>query len=176
MFFIGWEMQYYKKAATMGNWWLAASSRQCVRSWITVLCRAFLQNIKPPRWLSAPYSPDLAPCNFWLFPRLKSPLKGKRFQTISEIQEDMMRQMVALGRTVWGLKVPTLMGMEASLFCVQCFLYLASSPINKCLHFSQCMAGYFLDRPSYNICTDINLINRQADRWMVTHTHKRDTL
>jgi len=22
-----------------------------------------------------PYSPDLAPCNFWLFPKLKSPLK-----------------------------------------------------------------------------------------------------
>jgi hypothetical protein len=25
-----------------------------------------------------PYSPDLAPCNFWLFPNLKSPLKGRR--------------------------------------------------------------------------------------------------
>jgi hypothetical protein len=23
-----------------------------------------------------PYSPDLNPCNFWLFPKLKSPLKG----------------------------------------------------------------------------------------------------
>jgi hypothetical protein len=26
-----------------------------------------------------PYSPDLAPCDFWLFPKLKSPLKGRRF-------------------------------------------------------------------------------------------------
>jgi hypothetical protein len=25
-----------------------------------------------------PYSPDLAPCEFWLFPKLKSPLKGRR--------------------------------------------------------------------------------------------------
>jgi hypothetical protein len=25
------------------------------------------------------YSPDLAPCDFWLFPKLKSPLKGMRF-------------------------------------------------------------------------------------------------
>jgi len=25
-----------------------------------------------------PYSPDLAPCDFWLFPKLKSPLKGGR--------------------------------------------------------------------------------------------------
>jgi hypothetical protein len=26
-----------------------------------------------------PYSPDLAPADFWLFPKLKSVLKGKRF-------------------------------------------------------------------------------------------------
>ena len=29
-------------------------------------------------------NPDLAPCDFWLFPKLEPPLKGKRFQTISE--------------------------------------------------------------------------------------------
>jgi len=27
--------------------------------------------------LSAPWSPDLAPCDFWLFPKLKSPLKWR---------------------------------------------------------------------------------------------------
>jgi hypothetical protein len=27
-----------------------------------------------------PYTPDLAPCDFFLFPRLKSTLKGKQFQ------------------------------------------------------------------------------------------------
>ncbi|GFW46777.1 histone-lysine N-methyltransferase SETMAR [Trichonephila clavipes] len=26
-----------------------------------------------------PYSPDLTPCDFWLFPQLKKPLRGKRF-------------------------------------------------------------------------------------------------
>jgi len=26
-----------------------------------------------------PYSPDLATCDFWLIPKLKSPLKGRRF-------------------------------------------------------------------------------------------------
>ena len=35
-----------------------------------------------------PYSPDLVPCDFWLFPKLKSPLKGKKFQTV-KIQENM---------------------------------------------------------------------------------------
>ena len=65
-----------------------------------------------------PYSPDLVSCNFWLFPKLKSPLKGKRFQTIDEIQEDMMRQLMGIRRTVWGSKVPTLKGTESSLSCV----------------------------------------------------------
>ncbi|GFV83780.1 mariner Mos1 transposase [Trichonephila clavipes] len=26
-----------------------------------------------------PYSPDKTPCDFWLFPQLKKPLRGKRF-------------------------------------------------------------------------------------------------
>jgi hypothetical protein len=33
-----------------------------------------------------PYSPDLAPCDFFLFPRLKSTLNGKQFQDVAEIQ------------------------------------------------------------------------------------------
>ena len=79
---------------------------------------------------SAPYSPDLMPCNFWLFLKLKSSLKGKRFQTIGEIQENTTGQLMAIGRTVWGPQVPTLKGTEASLTYVQCFLYLLSSSIN----------------------------------------------
>ena len=47
-----------------------------------------------------PYSPDLAPCDFWLFLKLKSPLKGERFQAVDEIQENMMGQLIAIGRTV----------------------------------------------------------------------------
>jgi len=29
----------------------------------------------------APYSPDMAPCDFWLFPKLKMLLKGTRFES-----------------------------------------------------------------------------------------------
>jgi histone-lysine N-methyltransferase SETMAR len=35
----------------------------------------------------APYSPDMAPCDFWLFPKWKRPLKGSRFDS----HEDIMR-------------------------------------------------------------------------------------
>ena len=75
-------------------------------------------------------TPNLAPWDFWLYPKLKSPLKGKRFQTINEIQKNMMGLLMAVGRTVWGPKVPTLKGTEASLSCVQCFLFLVSSSIS----------------------------------------------
>jgi hypothetical protein len=36
-----------------------------------------------------PYSPDLAPCNFALFPKLKMKLKGQRFETVSDIQREL---------------------------------------------------------------------------------------
>ena len=32
--------------------------------------------------------------NYWLFPKLKSLLKGKRFQTVNEIQKNMMGQQL----------------------------------------------------------------------------------
>jgi hypothetical protein len=35
-----------------------------------------------------PYPPDLAPCDFFLFPKMKLKLKGRRFDTIDEIQAE----------------------------------------------------------------------------------------
>ena len=34
-----------------------------------------------------PYSPDLAPCDFWLFPNLR----GCRYETIEEMKEAVMK-------------------------------------------------------------------------------------
>jgi hypothetical protein len=38
-----------------------------------------------------PYSPDLAPCDIFLFPKMKLKLKGRRFDTIEEIQSESPR-------------------------------------------------------------------------------------
>jgi hypothetical protein len=35
------------------------------------------------------YSPDLAPYDFWLFPKWKNALKGQRFSDILDIQRNM---------------------------------------------------------------------------------------
>jgi transposase len=40
-----------------------------------------------------PYSPDLATADFFLFPKLKTTLKGHRFQTTYKIQENATREM-----------------------------------------------------------------------------------
>ena len=34
-----------------------------------------------------PYSPDLAPCDFWIFPKLKEKLRVCRYETIEEMKE-----------------------------------------------------------------------------------------
>jgi hypothetical protein len=34
------------------------------------------------------YSPDLAPCDFALFAKLKTKLKGRPFETVSDIQRE----------------------------------------------------------------------------------------
>ena len=93
----------------------------------------------------APCSPDLVPCNFWLFLKLKSPLKGMRFQTVNEIQENTMRQLMAIGRRVWGPKVLTFRGTEVSLSYYNVFVSCIF--FNKCLYFSY----YILSgQPSYS--------------------------
>ena len=38
-----------------------------------------------------PYSPDLAPCDFWLFPKLKEKLRGCSYETIEEMKEAVMK-------------------------------------------------------------------------------------
>jgi len=43
-----------------------------------------------------PYSPDLAPCDFWLFPKLKRSLQGNCFETIEEIQRESLCALKAI--------------------------------------------------------------------------------
>ena len=42
-----------------------------------------------------PNSPDLSQCDFWLFPKLKRPLRGHRFDTIEEIQGETKKVLKA---------------------------------------------------------------------------------
>ena len=43
-----------------------------------------------------PYSPDLAPCDFFLFPKLKEVIKGTRFQDSEAIKTAVTRELRAI--------------------------------------------------------------------------------
>jgi hypothetical protein len=43
-----------------------------------------------------PYSPDLAPADFFLFPNLKITMKGTRFEAVSSIQQTVSRDLKAI--------------------------------------------------------------------------------
>ena len=52
----------------------------------SLLVRQFLLNKNITVCPHPPYSPDLAPCDFCLFPIVKMTMKGKRFESIQDIE------------------------------------------------------------------------------------------
>ncbi|UYV84067.1 hypothetical protein LAZ67_X001053 [Cordylochernes scorpioides] len=53
---------------------------------ISLLVRDFLAKNNTLMIPQPPYSPDLAPCDFFLFPKLKRPMKRRRYATLDEIK------------------------------------------------------------------------------------------
>ena len=121
-----WMTQKAVAMGKPGDWQLHQNN---VPTHASHLMQSFSEKHKIIQVTQSPYNPDFVPCDFWLSSKLKSPLKGKRFQITDETQENTIGQLIVI-RTVWGLKVPTLKGTEVSLSCVQCFLYLVSSSKN----------------------------------------------
>ena len=62
----------------------------------SLLIRSFLAKYQTSVLPHPPYSPDLAPEDFLLFPKLKTTLQGRRFQTTEEIQENAIRELRAI--------------------------------------------------------------------------------
>ena len=142
----------------MGNWWLAASS-QHIHSCITSGAE-FLAKHQITQMTQLHYSPDLVPCKFWFFLKLKSPLKGKKFQIINQIQKNRMGQLMVIPtkdfaecfeqwKRCWENSVRSqgaYFERDRSII-VLCTLFLVSCVFfNNCVYFSRYVAGYFLDR------------------------------
>jgi len=53
-----------------------------------------------------PYSPDLAPAGYFLFPKLTFSLKERHFQTVEEIQRAETRELNSISKTAFleGIK------------------------------------------------------------------------
>ena len=109
-------------------WWLAASSWQWTHSYIPS---------HADFWETSNHPGDSAPLQLkfgalWLlaFPKIKVTFEREEISDHWWNSGKLDRVADGDGRTVWGPKVPTLQGTEASMSYVRCFLYLVSSSTN----------------------------------------------
>uniref|UniRef100_A0A1B6IQK1 Tc1-like transposase DDE domain-containing protein n=1 Tax=Homalodisca liturata TaxID=320908 RepID=A0A1B6IQK1_9HEMI len=63
------------------------------------LIQTFLAKHGTPQVPQPPYSPDMAPCDFWLFPHLKKPLKGTRFESREAIMKKTTADLMAMPKS-----------------------------------------------------------------------------
>ena len=66
-----------------GSWFLLHDNAPVHRA---VAVQEFLARKKVCVLNHPPYSPDLSPCDYFLFPKLKLPLKGRLFEDVQDIQ------------------------------------------------------------------------------------------
>ena len=137
-----WVIQ---KAAAMGNWWAATSSWQHARSCITLLQNFWRHQITQVTQLS--YSPDLAPWDFWLFQKLKSPLKGRDFRPSMRFRKIWQGSWWQLGELcesqgayfdgAWGV-------------VVLCTMFLRSFSVNVSIFHSMWLNTFWTDFICYS--------------------------
>ena len=75
------------------NWMLHHDNAPChtVISVIEFLAKKGITVVPQP-----PYSPELSPCDFFLFPKLKFHLKGRHFGTVENIEKAVTDQLKAV--------------------------------------------------------------------------------
>ena len=116
----------------MGNWWLAASPRQCTCSCIKSLTQFLAKHRNHPSdWTSL--LPRFGARQLLAFTKIKITFEREEISDHRWDQENMTGQLMAVGRTVWGSWVPILKGTEASFSYVQ--LLVSCIFFNKCLYF-----------------------------------------
>ena len=97
----------------------------------SILVTDYLTQMGIKTILHPPYSPNLAPCDFWLFPKLKENLRGNRYSTIEDMKEAVTRVLNTLtqedfqgaSRSCWNGTTSALMSEQNTLkgtrvFCV----------------------------------------------------------
>jgi len=109
-----------------------------------------------------PYSPDLAPCNFWLFQKLKSPLKIWRF--VNECRHGLVPLRLHSFATYKNIRSGiTSDNLKRSLGVSNQF----SSSATSLSTITSCFQVFIFDKPS----TSVVLIKIGADDWAVKVLH-----
>ena len=74
-----------------------ASSHTALRT------REFLENSGLKTLPHPPYSPELVPCDFWLFSTIKDELRGKRFSTNEELAGALFEVIDTIPKDEWKM-------------------------------------------------------------------------
>ena len=124
---------------------------------LQLLCRLFLAKHCITQVCQPPYSPYLAPCNFWLFPKLKSPLKWRFVNAAVTVHKLSQRCLTAY----WlAPRESDCSWMHIKVSCDWLPSYMkATWPILEIFK----IAGYFLDGPRmclWNVCGTGEWYNR----------------
>ena len=81
-----------------GDWLLHHDNRPAHSS---NLVQQFFAKHKIVQLRQLSYSPDIAPCDVWMFPKLKMALKRKRFDDIQTIQSNATRELKAIPKSAF---------------------------------------------------------------------------
>ena len=124
-----WMIQ---QAATMGNWWLAASSQQHAHSCIMSGAEYFFQNIKSPRWLSPPTAKIWHPVTSGFSKNYNYLWKGRDFRPLMRFRRIWQGSWWWLGELCEVPRCLLWRGLRrhCSIYNVSCIFF------NKCLYFS----------------------------------------
>ena len=81
------KIRQKRRASWTGKTWILHHNNAPAHTALSV--KQFLVSKEITTLHHPPYSPDLAPCDFFLFPELKGILKGTRFQGVEDIKTSM---------------------------------------------------------------------------------------
>ncbi|GFV75799.1 jerky protein homolog-like [Trichonephila clavipes] len=76
------------------NSWILHQDKAPAHNALSV--KRYLTDKRTPVFEHAPYSPDLAPCDLLLFPKIKSALKGTRFESMEAVKQKTAELLKAL--------------------------------------------------------------------------------
>ena len=106
----------------------------------TALVQAILANHHITQFSQPPCSPDLVPCDFWLFPKLKSPLKGGRFENATVRQYTSSVNGVSLP-TDWSHRRVTVHGGTVRSLLIGC--QVTSRPRDRFSRYSKWLGTFW---------------------------------
>jgi len=86
-----------KRPELWRNMWILHQDNAPAQNALSV--KQFLANKNITVFEHPPYSPDLAPCDFYLFPKIKSVLKGTHFVAIEHMKAKTAENLSSLTRT-----------------------------------------------------------------------------